>query len=503
MSKAIGMPRLMRTTSWRALGLIAVALVGGAPVASAQQVAQAATSPAGAAKVEEPGVASANFLNPFPENDSWRGLVIGDAMAEGLLGGLLEAFGNEPRLQFQRRHRNFGSLLRGDLDEELKSLEEQVSKERVHIAVIMLGVNDRGGTRAPNGRRQPVGSDEWRAQYGARADRLVKALRRKNVAVYWVGLPIMRREDMSSEAEAMNEVFRERAGSNGSRFIDIFAQTAEDGAFTDRGPDVTGRPARLREQDGVYFTPQGYRKVAFYLERDLKRDMTTARNERVVPLAGNEAEQKKINPAGAAGLAASAAAGGVAASVLAKGGKAGPIPTARTAPQALAAGTTILPAQPADGQAGDQRADHARVAFKQIGSGGREEQVTVDILRPALPASVVALVTRRESGDKASQVGDTVTDTLSNGLMIMRSVTPSADAQARAGTRGATSAQPFFRALVKGERLPSKPGRADDFRWPREDDLPPPPDATAGGATITSPVPLRPAPKGAPRPGRS
>lgn len=499
MSKAIGRPVLMRTTAWSALAAAAALLVA-ADIAAAQQ--PGAAPAASAAKVDEPGVASANYLAPFPENDTWRALVIGDGMAEGLLGGILEAVGNEPRLQFQRKHRNFGSLLRSDLDDELRSIEDQVAKERVHIAVLMLGVNDRGGMRAPNGRRLPVGSDEWRAQYAARIDKVVRALRRKNVAVYWVGLPIMRREDMSSEAEAMNELFRERTGSNGGRFIDIFSQTGEDGQFTDRGPDVTGKPARLREADGVYFTPQGYRKIAFYLERDLKRDMTTARNERVVPLAGNEAEQRKINPGGAAAGPAGAAQA-VAAAAGAKGAKAGPIPTARTAPQALAAGTTILPAQPAEGQSGDQRADHARIAFKQVGASGREEQITVDILRPALPASVVALVTRRESGDKASQVGDTVTDTLSNGLMIMRSVTPSADAQARPGTRAAPSAQPFFRALVKGERLPPKPGRADDFRWPREDDLPPPPEATAGGATITSPVQLRPAPKGSPRPGRS
>ena len=126
----------------------------------------------------------------------------------------------------------------------------------------------------------------------------------------------------------------------------------------------------------------------------------------------------------------------------------------------------------------------------------------MDILRPALPALVVALVTRRETGEKASQVGETLTDTLSNGLMIMRSVTPGADSANR--NRSAPAQQPYFRALVKGERLQFKPGRADDFRWPREDDLPPPPEAEAAGAApITSPVQLRAAPKGAPRPGRS
>ena len=473
------------------------------PAAHAQQPQAAAPA---AAQTQEQGVPAANYLNPFPENDTWRALVIGDALGEGLLGGLIEAFNGEPRLQFQRKHKTVGSLVRTDIEEDLRGIEEAIGRERVHMAVVMLGLNDRGGMRTSTGRRAPVGSDEWRALYGARIDRIIKLLRRKSIAVYWVGLPIMRRQDVNDDSEVMNEVFRDRAGSNGARYIEVFAQTADEGGgFTDRGPDVTGKPARLRDPDGVLFTPAGYRKLAFFLERDLKRDMVTARNERTIPLAGNETEQKKVNPGAAAAVQLAAQAATLPGAPQAKGGKSVPLPTARTAPQALAAGTTLIPTPPAEGQPGDQRADNARIAFKVLAAGGREEQVTVDILRPALPASVIALITRRESGDKASQLGETLTDTLSNGLMIMRSVTPSADAAAR-GTRAAPTQQPFFRALVKGERLTPKPGRADDFRWPREDDLPPPPEADAGrgSAPISSPVQLKQVPpKGAPRPGRS
>lgn len=447
------------------------------------------------AQQQEAGVASANYLTPFPESDTWRALVLGDGLAEGLLGGLIESMAGEPRLQFQRKHRPIGSLVRNEIEDEIRGLDEAVTKDRVHVAIIMLGLNDRGGIRAPNGRRHQIGSDEWRALYGARIDRVVKALRRRNVSVYWIGLPIMRNKEFNDDIEAMNDVYRERAGANSARYVDIFSQSAdENGGFAERGPDIAGKPAKLREGDGVTFTSAGYRKLAFFIERDLKRDMTTARNERTIPLAGNETEQKRINP-----NAVAAAPVDPALARTAKDGKAAPL-TARTSPQALAGASQAPPSAVTSGPNRDQRPDNSRVAFKVLAAGGREEQVTVDILRPALPASVVALVTRRETGDKASQVGETMTDTLSNGLMVMRSFTPSADAANRT-PRAAPAAQPFFRALVKGERLTPKPGRADDFRWPREDDLPPPP--AAGGPAISSPVQLnKQPPKGAARPNR-
>ena len=40
----------------------------------------------------------------------------------------------------------------------------------------------------------------------------------------------------------------------------------------------------------------------------------------------------------------------------------------------------------------------------------KQQIVTVEIVRPAIPASVVALVTRKQSNDKAAQMGDVLID---------------------------------------------------------------------------------------------
>jgi len=86
--------------------------------------------------------------------------------------------------------------------------------------------------------------------------------------------------------------------------------------------------------------------------------------------------------------------------------------------------------------------------------------------RRLLPASVVALVTRKTSDDKAAQMGDVLVDQIPGGLTVMSSIVPPRGSDG--GRRRMSPTQsPYFRVLEKGERLPSKPGRADDFAWPR------------------------------------
>jgi hypothetical protein len=413
----------------------------------------AATVPAAA---QSDGVGS-SYLPPFPENDTYRLQVVGDSLADGLLEGMLVAFAGERRLQIQRRTRSLGGLARQDSEEALRAFEDSLATDSMHIAVVMLGVHDRVPIRLPNGKRVTIDTDEWRAEYGRRVDRMMKALKRRNTAVYWVSVPVLRRAEWNNDANEINEIIRERAGANALRFIDIVNDTADEaGNYSPYGADITGKNRLLREADGIHFTQIGNRKLAFYLERELRRDLTQAMNERATPLAGSETEQRRLIPA-----AAPTAAGdtkGQAGSAAARPGGA-------------------LVSRPGDTGAGP-RADNSKVSFKAPGTGGREEQVTVDILRPAIPQTVIALVTRRESADRATPVGDTVTDTLQNGITVMRSLTLSAT-QGLKGQRVPPTQMPFFRALVKGERQTPRPGRADDFRWPRDDEPPPVPETVS------------------------
>jgi hypothetical protein len=261
-------------------------------------------------------------------------------------------------------------------------------------------------------------------------------------------MPNMRRWQDNERAQRMNDVIRERAYLNGARYIDAYASFIdESGGYSDWGPDITGKIRRLRDSDGVHFTQAGYLKLAHFVERELKRDIAQARTERSIPLAGDPAEQSRVNPDKVRLRAETERA--QAQAKAAKGGVAAPAANASAA----------------DG-AKDQKLETGKVDIRVPGVEGTEQIVTVEIVRPAIPASVVALVTRKQSNDKAAQMGDVLVDQIPGGLTVMSSIVPprGADGSRR---RLSPTQSPYFRVLEKGERLPSKPGRADDFTWPR------------------------------------
>jgi hypothetical protein len=419
-----------------------------------------------------------SFVTPFPENDTYRVQVYGDSLAEGLLGGLIEGLSGEARVQVHRKHRKLGNMFRNDAEDESQAIETELAREPAHVAVIMF--NPAWGfpwRQSYDRRRFPPGSeawkdefdrrrDEWKAAHGPRLDRLMRAFKRRNAAVYVVGLPILRRQEATDDAQALNELARERAVANGMRFIDVLATFADEGGvYTAHGPDLTGKSRQLRESDGVHFTQAGYRKLAHFVEREIKRDIALARSERSIPLAGTEAEQKRIRPQKVAAPAA-------ATPPARPGAPAAPGSKQDRGPATVRGGP---PAADPGGQSGDIRADNARVTLKTLNTQGREDTVVIDILRPSIPANVVQLVTRRESADKASQVGDPVMTEIGGGLTVISSVTPTTEAGAGDARRSAPTNSPYYRALVKGERLEPKPGRADEFPWPRPEALPQPP----------------------------
>jgi uncharacterized protein len=113
----------------------------------------------------------------------------------------------------------------------------------------------------------------------------------------------------------------------------------------------------------------------------------------------------------------------------------------------------------------------------------------IDLLRPAIPASVIQLMARNGGSEKATQVGDTVQETMSGGLVVLSSITPANDSSGSGGrAKLAPTQTPYFKVMVKGERMPSRPGRADDFRWPRQDVAPEPMAQLPQPVAPTAPV---------------
>ena len=388
------------------------------------------------------GAAGTSFITPFPDNDSYRLEVWGDVLAEGLLAGLVEQFADEPRVAVQKRHRAVASLMRPSFDDDIGEIVSEIARSTAHIVVIQIGLNDRVPLRLPNGRRAPVGSEPWREEYTRRIDRLMRAFKAQRIATYWLGLPIMRRPDANDDAQVINELLRERANVAGLKMIDVYAATTDAaGNYDAYGPDVSGTNRLLRQGDGITFTAAGNRKLAHFVERELKRDLVQARAQRSIPLAGSEAEQRLIPPQRQAQPASTRT------------------PTAADPKQ-------VAPARPATATTdGELKADNSRITLTAGTEAGRQETATVELPRPAISGNLMALLARRAASDRTNQPGEVLVREIAGGLTLSRTIS----SVAGPGTpqrRALPSQTPFFRVLVKGERLEPKAGRADDIVWP-------------------------------------
>ena len=357
-------------------------------------------------------------------------------------------------MELPRKPRAIGALVRTEYEEDLKA--EEQAKDLIHIGVVMLGLNDRGSLRSPNSSSIRFGTAAWKEQYVQRVDRLFKALKRRGIAVYVIGVPPLRRPDANADLEVINETLVDRSLANGIRFIEMAESfTDENGAFSQFGPDSAGNREKLRDGDGVGFTPAGYRKLAGLVVNELKRDLAAARAERAVPLAGSEIEQKRINPDKAGATTVSPTAWKPAN------------PRTAAAGEPAAATAATGPPRTASGQ-GDQKSETSRISLRLPGISGREDVMQVEIVRPAVSAAVIALLTRKETAEAMQQPFELLADDVGDGVSVSTMVTALADSAANGSRRkGPTNQAAYTAVWVKGERLPAKPGRADDFTWPR------------------------------------
>ena len=157
----------------------------------------------------------------------------------------------------------------------------------------------RGGERTAGYRTYEFRTEEWAEHYTKRIDATIAALKSAGVPVFWVGLPSIRGPKSTSDMQYLNDLYRARAEKAGITYIDVWdGFVDESGRFAVQGPDFEGQIRRLRASDGVHFTKAGARKLAHYLEREIRRVMHAAARSRS---RCRRASRRLPQPSGAAG----------------------------------------------------------------------------------------------------------------------------------------------------------------------------------------------------------
>ena len=125
--------------------------------------------------------------------------------------------------------------------------------------------------RAANGLNE-FRSERWVELYKKKIDDMIGVLKTKGVPILWVGLPALRGPKATSDMLFLDSLYRESASKAGITYVDIWDGFVDEaGRFMQQGPDFEGQTRRLRTGDGVFFTKPGARKMAHYVDREIKR----------------------------------------------------------------------------------------------------------------------------------------------------------------------------------------------------------------------------------------
>lgn len=227
----------------------------------------------------EASARAAAAAQPLPKLDNAKKvLVVGDFVAGALGDGLESAFEDSPGVVVETRSNGSSGLVRDDFYDWPTQLPTLVSEVKPSVLVIQIGANDRQQLVTSAGRLD-FRTDAWFSAYGDRVARLVSVAAETRVPVIWVGLPAFRPQNMTADALRLNTIYRSNIEKVNGEFVDVWEGFVDqEGRFIVTGSDINGQPVRLRGNDGIGFTGPGKRKLAFYVEKSVRRylgDMTS------------------------------------------------------------------------------------------------------------------------------------------------------------------------------------------------------------------------------------
>lgn len=204
--------------------------------------------------------------------------MVGDFVASSLGDGLKTAFEGSPGVVVENRANGSSGLVRDDFYDWPGALPAIVAEVNPSVLVIQVGANDRQQLVTPDGRLD-FRTDPWFSAYGERVTRLATIAAETRVPVIWVGLPAFRPQNMTADALRLNAIYRSSIEKLNGEFVDVWEGFVDqEGRFIVTGSDINGQPVRLRGNDGIGFTSPGKRKLAFYVEKSVRRylgDMTS------------------------------------------------------------------------------------------------------------------------------------------------------------------------------------------------------------------------------------
>ncbi|MDQ0321836.1 hypothetical protein QO002_003974 [Pararhizobium capsulatum DSM 1112] len=198
-------------------------------------------------------------------------LVVGDFVAGSLADGLDTAFETTPGIVVESRSSGSSGLVREDYFNWQKTLPTYVAELKPDLIIISLGANDRQQMAIGDG-MEKFKTETWLGEYTRRAASLASLAHSNGTPLLWVGMPAFQSTAMTADMVTFNTLFRTETEKVNGTFVDVWDGFVDEGGkFVMTGSDINGQQVRLRGSDGINLTKAGKRKLAFYVEKDIRK----------------------------------------------------------------------------------------------------------------------------------------------------------------------------------------------------------------------------------------
>ena len=225
------------------------------------------------------GSQSTQEVSQQPVDDTYRVLVIGDALAGGLGAGLGRVAEAEPGFEIVNRFQEISGIARPEVYDWAASLPIIMEGKEFDAVVILLGANDRQAIRSGDFRFL-FNTPEWTSAYKAMTDKLLDVLHAAGVKVFWVSIPPMGDAKYEADMQVLAALQKQEVQSKGAVYVDLHgAFLGPDGNYTDKGADDTGEIRKLRSRDGVTFFKQGNNRFGQLVLAEIKRDIGASQSQ--------------------------------------------------------------------------------------------------------------------------------------------------------------------------------------------------------------------------------
>ncbi len=221
-------------------------------------------------KIYAPQIRATIQEKDVKEKNATRILVIGDFMAYAAADALKGLYIDNTGVIIINGTVPDSGLVRTDYYSWKRNISKLIDKNKPEAIIIMVGANDNQPITMPHGllsTEQP----EWLNVYERRVTEITKGLRDSGKPWIWVGQPAFENNDLTRKMLIFNELYKNKTEAAGGHFVSVWGGFVDtQGQFSFSGYDVNGIAVKLRTNNGINFTSEGKKKLASYLEKQLK-----------------------------------------------------------------------------------------------------------------------------------------------------------------------------------------------------------------------------------------